>query len=63
VLGARTRPGHPDRARDRAVASGIAAGRQIDDLVSDLRAAKDGGYEWVSLPFFLDLTLRNPLAA
>jgi hypothetical protein len=50
-------------ARERAVASGVAAGQQIDDLVSDLRAAKGGGYEWVSLPFFLDLTLRKPLAA
>ncbi len=50
-------------ARERAVASGIAAGQQIDDLVSDLRAAKGGGYEWVSTPFFLDLTLRKPAAA
>jgi SAM-dependent methyltransferase len=50
-------------ARERAVASGIASGQQIDDLVSDLRAAKGGGYEWVSGPFFLDLTLRKPLAA
>jgi ubiquinone/menaquinone biosynthesis C-methylase UbiE len=50
-------------ARERAVASGIAAGQQIDDLASDLRAAKDGGYEWVSMPFFVDLTLRKPLAA
>ena len=49
-------------ARERAVASGIAAGQQIDDLVSDLHAAKGGGYEWVSMPFFLDLTLRKPLA-
>jgi SAM-dependent methyltransferase len=50
-------------ARERAVASGIASGQQIDDLVSDLHAAKDGGYEWVSMPFFLDLTLRKPAAA
>ena len=50
-------------ARERAVASGIATGQQIDDLASDLRAAKSGGYEWVSMPFFLDLTLRKPLAA
>lgn len=49
--------------RERAVASGIATGQQIDDLVSDLQAAKGGGYEWVSTPFFLDLTLRKPLAA
>jgi len=50
-------------ARERAVASGIAAGQQIDDLVGDLRAAKIGGYEWVSLPFFLNLILRKPVAA
>jgi hypothetical protein len=50
-------------ARERAVASGVAAGQQIDDLVSDLRAAKGGGYEWVSAPFVLDLTLRKPPAA
>ena len=50
-------------ARERAVASGVAAGPQIDDLVSDLRAAKGGGYEWVSTPFMLDLTLRKPPAA
>jgi precorrin-6B methylase 2 len=50
-------------ARERAVGSGLASGQQIDDLVRDLRAAKGGGYEWVSTPFFLDLTLRKPLAA
>ncbi|MGN6177022.1 MAG: hypothetical protein ACTHPS_29315 [Streptosporangiaceae bacterium] len=49
-------------ARERAVASGIATGQQIDDLVGDLRAAKRGGYEWVSGPCFLDLTLRKPVA-
>ncbi len=49
-------------ARDRAVASGIATGQQIDDLASDLRAAKSSGYEWVSMPFFLDLILRKPPA-
>ena len=47
-------------ARERAVASKIATGQQIDDLVGELRAAKNGGYEWVSTPFFLDLTLRTP---
>jgi len=50
-------------ARERAVVSGVAARQQIDDLASELRAAKDGGYEWVSTPFFLDLTLRKPVAA
>jgi len=50
-------------ARERAVASGIAAGQQVDDLVSEIRAAKGGGYEWVSTPFMLDLILRKPPAA
>src|SRR5690348_5539235 len=50
-------------ARERAVASGIATGQQIDDLASDIRAAKGGGYEWVSTPFMLDLTFRKPLSA
>jgi len=50
-------------ARERAVASGVAAGKQIEDLVSELRAARGGGYEWVSSPFFLALTLRKPVAA
>jgi len=50
-------------ARERAVASGVAARQQIDDLANDLHAAKDGGYEWVSSPFYLDLILRKPAAA
>ena len=49
-------------ARERAIASGVASGPQVDDLVSDLRAAKGGGYEWVSTPFMLDLALRKPPA-
>jgi len=46
--------------RDRATGMGIAADR-IDGLAGELLTAKDGGYEWVSSPFFLDLTLRKPL--
>jgi hypothetical protein len=34
-------------ARERAAKSGVAA-RKIDDLVANLRAAKDGSYGWVS---------------
>ena len=48
--------------RERATGLGIDAGR-VDDLVRDIRAAKDGGYEWVSSGFVLDLTLRKPPAA
>lgn len=47
--------------RERATGLGIAAGR-VDDLVRDIRAAKDGGYEWVSSGFVFDLTLRKPVA-
>jgi SAM-dependent methyltransferase len=47
-------------ARQRATAAGLAAGEEIDGLVSDLRAAGNGGYQWVTGPFFLELTLRKP---
>ena len=46
-------------ARERGAQLGIAAER-IDDLARNIRAAKAGGYEWVSSPFFLDLILRKP---
>ena len=48
-------------ARERAVRSGVATERQIDDLVLALSAAKRAEHEWVSSPFFLDLTLRKPM--
>lgn len=48
--------------RERGIQLGIAAER-IDGLVRDLQAAaKDGGYEWVTSAFFLDLALRKPAA-
>jgi hypothetical protein len=47
-------------ARERATAAGLAAGEEIDGLVSDLRAAGNGGYQWATGPFFLELTLRKP---
>jgi SAM-dependent methyltransferase len=50
-------------AKERCVMSGVASEKQIDDLVRDLRVAKGGGYEWVSSPFYFDLTLRKPTAA
>jgi hypothetical protein len=46
-------------ARERAIKAGIAA-EMIDDVVAILRAAKAGGYEWVTSPFLLDLVLRKP---
>jgi SAM-dependent methyltransferase len=47
-------------AKERAVQSGVATKRDIDQLVSELRAAKQAGHEWVSSPFFLDLAVRKP---
>jgi ubiquinone/menaquinone biosynthesis C-methylase UbiE len=46
-------------ARERAIEAGITA-EMIDDVVAILRAAKAGGYEWVTSPFLLDLVLRKP---
>ena len=46
-------------ARERGMQFGIAAER-FDGLVRDPRAAKGGGYEWLSGPFVLELALRKP---
>jgi SAM-dependent methyltransferase len=46
-------------ARERAAKSGLSV-ELVDDLVASLRAAKAGGYDWVTTPFFLDLVLRKP---
>jgi hypothetical protein len=45
-------------ARDRAIKASMAA-ETIDDVVARLRSATAGSYEWVTSPFFLDLTLRR----
>jgi SAM-dependent methyltransferase len=47
-------------ARERAISSGVATEREVDDLILSLRAAKPDQHEWVTSPFFLDLTLRKP---
>jgi SAM-dependent methyltransferase len=49
-------------AKSRAVESGVARGDEIDALERALRAAKDGGYDWVTAPFMLALVLRKPPA-
>jgi SAM-dependent methyltransferase len=49
-------------ARDRAVRAGAATEQEIDELILGLRAARDG-CEWVSSPFFMDLTLHKPISA
>ena len=48
--------------KSRAIQSGVASGNEIDALERALRAAKDGGYDWVTTPFFLALTLRTQSA-
>ena len=48
-----------EAVRERGIQLGIAAER-FDGLVQDLRAAKGGGYEWVTSSFYLDLALRKP---
>ena len=49
-------------AKSRAIESGVGSGAEIDALERALRAASDGGYDWVTTPFFLALTLRTPLS-
>jgi SAM-dependent methyltransferase len=47
-------------ARERATAAGLVTEEEIDAHIAVLRAAAaDHGYEWVTSPFFLDLTLRK----
>ena len=46
-------------AKSRAIQSGVGSRAEIDALERALRAAKDGGYDWVTTPFFLALTLRT----
>ena len=48
--------------RERAIQSGVATERQVEDLMVSLRAAKRER-EWVTSPFYLDLTLRKPMTA
>jgi hypothetical protein len=50
---------HLAAARERGIQLGIAVER-IDGLMRDLRAAKDGGYEWATSAFVLELALRKP---
>jgi SAM-dependent methyltransferase len=45
--------------KSRAIQTGVASGEQIDALERALRAAKDGGYDWVTTPFLLAFTLRT----
>jgi SAM-dependent methyltransferase len=49
-------------AKSRVIESGVASADEIDALEHTLRAAKDGGYAWVTTPFLLAVTLRTPSA-
>ena len=62
VVGFEIHAGTLVAARERGAQLGIATER-IDDLARNIQAAKGGNYEWVSSPFFPDLTLRKPGAA
>jgi SAM-dependent methyltransferase len=48
--------------KSRAIESGVASEEEVDALERALRAAKDGGYDWVTAPFMLAVTLRTARA-
>ena len=45
--------------REATTQSGVATAEKVDELLTALRTAKHEEYQWVSTPFFLDLTLRK----
>jgi SAM-dependent methyltransferase len=49
--------------REGATQSGIASAERVDALLAALLTAKHEKYQWVSTPFFLDLTLHKPSPA
>jgi SAM-dependent methyltransferase len=49
-------------ATDRAIQSGTTTEGRVDEVVSELRAAAHASYDWVTTPFYLDLTLQRPVA-
>jgi hypothetical protein len=52
--------GTVERLPRSAREAGLEIAEMIDDVVTILRAAKAGGYEWVTSLFLLDLVLRKP---
>jgi hypothetical protein len=54
-----TRPRY--RRPECATQSAVASEPEIDALLETIRAAKNKDYQWVTSPFFLDLTLRKPI--
>ena len=49
-----------DAMRDRGTAAGLVTAAQIDALTGPLTEAAGGEYDWVTSPFFLDVTMRKP---
>jgi hypothetical protein len=49
-----------DRLANRAVQWGAASPVDIDAMVDAIRAAKDGDYQWVTSPRFLDFAFGKP---
>ena len=49
-----------DAMRDRGITAGLVTAEQIDALTGPLKAAAGGDYDWVTSPFFLDVTMRKP---
>lgn len=47
--------------RERATGLGIS-GEHIDGLIRRFQSARNDGYQWVSSPFYRDLTFRKPAA-
>jgi SAM-dependent methyltransferase len=45
--------------KDRAVHAGLITNEDMDALIGKLNRAREHGYEWVTSPFFLHLTLRK----
>jgi SAM-dependent methyltransferase len=46
--------------RERAVSAGLTTEQDVDAIVAALAGVQPAAYEWVTSPFFLDLTLRKP---
>ena len=46
-------------AKDRAIQSATTTEGRVDELVRELRAAAHAGHDWVSTPFYVDLTLQS----
>jgi len=52
-----------EAVKRRAVETQVASEQEVDELVATLHAAAQQGYDWVTSPFILDLTLRKRIGA